>query len=818
MLRGVFNFAQFGEQGALAARLYPAWSSSPVEAVVQVDGVKLDDWNMAISRLITKDISGCRHSAPARGQRVKQVVTKEVQSLLCLFDNSSRVGGPREVVRNVGSQESPDCCQFLDHISVGRLILSSDESNHSGVICKFNEGVGGMGWCTVISVKSVDYWAQHAALWGVDAWKREAGRKMVAKLNSLWVVCKKVLNPGAVTQPPMESYGDGVLRGPLCSVCTLMWIEAVLRITPCGSGEICQGDGQCVLDATCTVTGSTVIDLGGKVVSVPDRCAYTLMSESGVHLQAVFQDRRRKDVSFLDHVILHLNDSGVNFHLGQGGRVQLNDTKLSLSSTPVEHHGVQLSKDQTGVTAKLVHSNYNTSIFFDGYTAQIHMTGPSGKTLQGLCGNSSRSLSDMKVSAYSSSSCEKQYKEVPDSQINCKTVTERCNLLKEDPFTSCHKRTNPEPFITACTNTLCKYPAVDGLNCQFLEAYARACSLQSKVTLEDWRSKASCPSPRAFCQDKFCSAHEFCADDISGGTSCYCRAIFGSKYRSTKTFGEPTICRHNSASLTLVGCLLEEKSIDYSVLHLNDPNCRGQRDSKTHMVTFSFDSSNVCGTVVKANSSKIMYKNAIMTRDRSKDGPITRRDQVNIDFSCFYNQPDIKTLAFKIKDGSVIQQIVSGAWKYTLTMKAYTDADRTQAVESSTEIQLEQTIWVELKTDGLDDKLVAVVTDSCWATNEASSSGSLRYDLIVKGCSNPADQTVKVQANGLGTSNYFSFNMFQFSGKSGDVYLHCKLNLCVKKKNSTCAPSCSGGKRGRRSVRTTYEDVNPAFITMAWTN
>ena len=82
---------------------------------------------------------------------------------------------------------------------------------------------------------------------------------------------------------------------------------------------------------------------------------------------------------------------------------------------------------------------------------------------------------------------------------------------------------------------------------------------------------------------------------------------------------------------------------------------------------------------------------------------------------------------------SVIQQIVSGAWKYTLTMKAYTDADRTQAVESSTEIQLEQTIWVELKTDGLDDKLVAVVTDSCWATNEASSSGSLRYDLIVKG-------------------------------------------------------------------------------------
>lgn len=675
---GSFNFAQFDEQGAISLRLYSAWSSSALDAVMQVDGVKVDDWNMDINKLIFKDISGCRHSG---------------------------------------------------------VVLLPDT-----------------GKC--------------------------------------------------------DSDGSSVI----CSA------SAVLRTTPCGSGEKCQGDGQCVLDGTCTVTGSTVIDLGGKVASVPDRCAYTLMSESGVQLLAVFQDRRRKDVSFLDHVILHLDNPDVNIHLGQGGRVQLKDEELSLSSTPLKRHGVELSKDQTGVTAKVVHSKYTTSIFFDGYTAQIHMTGPGRTTLQGLCGDSSRTLSDMKVSEYSSSSCEKQYEEAPDSEIDCTTVTKRCNLLKEAPFTSCHSHTNPEPYITACTNTLCKYPAVDGLNCQFLEAYARACSLHSKDTLKDWRSKASCPSPQAFCQDKFCSAHEFCAEDISGGTSCYCRAIFGSKYRSTKTYGDPTVCDQNSASLTLVGCLLEEKSIDYSVLHLNDPNCKGQRDSETHMVTFSFDSSNTCGTVVTASSKQVMYKNAIMTRDSSKDGPITRHDQVNIDFSCFYNQPDIKTMAFKIKDSSVVQEIVSGAWKYTLTMKAYTDAERTQAVESSTEIQLEETIWVELKTDGLDDKLVAVVTDSCWATNEASSSGSLRYDLIVKGCSNPSDQTVKVEANGLGTSNYFSFNMFQFSGKSGDVYLHCKLNLCVKKKNSTCAPSCGGSKRRRRSARTRYEDENPAFITMAWTN
>lgn len=61
--------------------------------------------------------------------------------------------------------------------------------------------------------------------------------------------------------------------------------------------------------------------------------------------------------------------------------------------------------------------------------------------------------------------------------------------------------------------------------------------------------------------------------------------------------------------------------------------------------------------------------------------------------------------------------------------------------------------------------------------------------LFLSSCPNPADQTVKVEGNGLGTGNYFSFNMFQFSGKTGDVYLHCRLELCVRQGNN-CEPVC----------------------------
>lgn len=150
---------------------------------------------------------------------------------------------------------------------------------------------------------------------------------------------------------------------------------------------------------------------------------------------------------------------------------------------------------------------------------------------------------------------------------------------------------------------------------------------------------------------------------------------------------------------------------------------------------------------------------------------------------------------------------------------AYTDPDRTEAILPSTNVQLDQKVWMELKADGLDENMV-LVTDSCWATDQPAPTGSLRYDLVIKGCEtqrcarwlnlslwllaspchvcffmflsrcpNPADQTVQVEGNGVGTSNYFSFNMFQFSGKTGDVFLHCRLQLCVGQSN-TCEPVC----------------------------
>lgn len=53
------------------------------------------------------------------------------------------------------------------------------------------------------------------------------------------------------------------------------------------------------------------------------------------------------------------------------------------------------------------------------------------------------------------------------------------------------------------------------------------------------------------------------------------------------------------------------------------------------------------------NNSQVIYKNTIMSRDNSMYSNITRFEKVDIDFSCYYAKPSVKSLAFKIKDGCV---------------------------------------------------------------------------------------------------------------------------------------------------------------------
>uniref|UniRef100_A0A3Q3IYC1 ZP domain-containing protein n=1 Tax=Monopterus albus TaxID=43700 RepID=A0A3Q3IYC1_MONAL len=441
----------------------------------------------------------------------------------------------------------------------------------------------------------------------------------------------------------------------------------------------------CVFDGTCAVTGPTVVDFDGQVYSVPDRCAYSLLTTPAVPgflLLGSFLERRRKDDTLHGEQI-HPHNSK---HLCVTLKWQMNFT-------------------------------YMTPLF----------------TLTLTVLNSIRPFTQTHRTTWGSVCCPKtlQHMERRIWASRCRPEGSGCPALPPEA----------QPYE---------------LDCQLLKAYPRACSLLN-TTVRGWSLRTG--SPETFCQDQTCSATKFCAERFAGGeTSCFCWAILASDHSS---LGTTAVCGLDSASVTVVGCLLDEMGIDYSALHLNDQTCRGVRDNQTNMVTSSFDSSNTCGVVSTDRGSQVIYTNTIVMQNSSD--LIARQDQLYINFSCFHTQPDIKTMSFRIKDKCVLALVFESVY----TVKG-------ALLSCTSRLDLWSRALNSSRTRG-----------SGWCWRQRSWMTTLRYELIEGSCANPTDKTVEVEGNGLGLSNHFSFNMFQFSGHTGDVYLRCQEHLCA---TNSCAP------------------------------
>lgn len=65
-------------------------------------------------------------------------------------------------------------------------------TNYCRIICEFDDGVGGVDWCAVMGVKTIQKWAQHTALGGTDA-ESESGGGVGGKLDGLRAVGKTVI-------------------------------------------------------------------------------------------------------------------------------------------------------------------------------------------------------------------------------------------------------------------------------------------------------------------------------------------------------------------------------------------------------------------------------------------------------------------------------------------------------------------------------------------------------------------------------------------------------------------------------------------------
>ncbi|XP_053496134.1 pancreatic secretory granule membrane major glycoprotein GP2 isoform X12 [Ictalurus furcatus] len=309
------------------------------------------------------------------------------------------------------------------------------------------------------------------------------------------------------------------------------------------------------------------------------------------------------------------------------------------------------------------------------------------------------------------------------------------------------------------------------------------------------------PAP---CQILNCVSDEVCKK-INGVYGCGC-GYFTTD--SPNIYDAIETCSGSNGSLSLSRCELFEAGYSADVLHLNDPNCKGELQN--NRLVFSFDSNvNMCGTTLENNSTHIVFKNSVGTTDLT--GVISRTGGLNITFSCVYPLIQSISMPTAIEGiGGIISKYLSTEGSYQISMIPYTDATFQFPLFGNVTLEVNHQMYIAVQVDQFDSTQIGLVLDSCWATPFNQTDYYIRWDLISNECPNPNDGTVAVLQNGVSTTSYFSFRMFTFTGFSNKIYLHCQVHLCLLQ-TGNCAQMCTGNPSRRRRAVDFYDS---AAITM----
>uniref|UniRef100_A0AAV2JWJ7 Uncharacterized protein n=1 Tax=Knipowitschia caucasica TaxID=637954 RepID=A0AAV2JWJ7_KNICA len=519
---------------------------------------------------------------------------------------------------------------------------------------------------------------------------------------------------------------------------------------------------------TCTVTGNTMIDRTGQTRAIANFCPQVLLKNKYLNLTVSYAARRLSDVPLLNHVAFELDDKVIAI---KNALIEFDNTSTEIASK-MNISELEFSRVPGGILGTIARDDFHAVVFYDGTTLHIHYEGsPEQVVGQHMCANNSELITRAVVG------CDQVDSDTRGDSIDCGAATERCKTMFQNAFTNCS--VDPKPYITACTNLFCNYTDTDDMMCRVLEAYARHCHA------EDWMNSVGC-APSGCIHEK-CLDHEFCGLSLGRRSLCLCRAPFAAPYRSNNTFGEDTMCVAKKASVSLVGCLLAEQNINMSSLHLNDPNCTGTINPKTKDVTFTFSDTNHCAANVSIKGNKIIYSNTVMAPEDNGE-TISRSSPVSIQFSCTYTQPEVHTMSLKIKDRSVVKVIDEGEWTYVFNMTAFSDEGLSSPLTNESNLHLDDMLWIQTKVSEVDEQLISLVIEECWATKENNATAAQKYSLVKNGCSD--EDSVKMKTNGESLASVFSFRVFQFVGSENDVYVHCETKLCIKADG--CTKTCTG--------------------------
>uniref|UniRef100_A0A3Q2DF64 ZP domain-containing protein n=1 Tax=Cyprinodon variegatus TaxID=28743 RepID=A0A3Q2DF64_CYPVA len=270
----------------------------------------------------------------------------------------------------------------------------------------------------------------------------------------------------------------------------------------------------------------------------------------------------------------------------------------------------------------------------------------------------------------------------------------------------------------------------------------------------------------------------------------FCWLHQGTNYSSHSSDSQLRVniqCASSSGNMSISRCQLFEAGFHPTALHLRDSSCNGTlQDGR---LVFHFDNDNhLCGT---SNGTHFMYENTIQGNVDPHGGLISRQRNLHLQFSCIYPLAQALSMAvginpleryyrFFISSSNSVCCTVTSNYVHSNYLKKYTNRN--------IEMEVDEMFYVEVRTEGVDQRQFSTVLDSCWATPVNQANYPVRWNLIISQCPNPEDGTVEMIQNGVSTVARFSFRMFTFTNHT-EMFLHCSVHLCLLRNNNCTAVS-----------------------------
>ncbi|NXS51488.1 GP2 protein, partial [Brachypteracias leptosomus] len=321
------------------------------------------------------------------------------------------------------------------------------------------------------------------------------------------------------------------------------------------------------------------------------------------------------------------------------------------------------------------------------------------------------------------------------------------------------------------------------------------------VVLRPKRSPAAClPNP---CQ------HQGHCQLLEDGPVCSCKPGF------TGAFCQDAVlklaCEEEHMKMMVRKEVFELLKIPRELVHLKNQACKvSEREEEGELffaATLTGENHTACGSIIQQNSSHVLYSNMFESEQEAHRGVISRSFQLEVHFSCIYAYEQVVKLPFALTAVDKLVQFVVREGQFNVSMRLYKTISYLQPYHlPTTAIPITDTLYVLLKMEGQHQlKYFLLSVEDCWATPTTDPYQEVQHKLIEKGC--PHDKTVTyLNTIGEDTTAKFSFQMFQFVG-SPEVFLHCRVRLCLPDGPEPCAKPCPSHRRDKRALADDYNKI-----------